>query len=229
MSFLKAGASAIGKLLIVVVLAIAFLAGLFGTVYLSLRGEELKVPEIVGKDYAESEKELAAMGLKIKRRADRFSEEKPNTVLEQLPRAGDTVKSGQMILVVVSKTNPEGTEAPATVKKDSGDTSADDSDDTLDPDKAKKSNKNANVKRPAQTTRDVVGNKANANSSTNSASGNGSNTAPRNPSNTTTNPANKVGPTTPGNKPPTNPTGTPKPNAGKTPATGGDTRNRKVP
>ena len=38
------------------------------------------MPDLVGRDYVESEKELAAMGLKLKRRADRPSAEKINTL-----------------------------------------------------------------------------------------------------------------------------------------------------
>jgi hypothetical protein len=45
---LKTGASAIGKLFIVIALAGAFLIGLVSVVYLSLQGAEVKVPEIVG-------------------------------------------------------------------------------------------------------------------------------------------------------------------------------------
>jgi beta-lactam-binding protein with PASTA domain len=126
MSIAKRGASALGKLLTVAVLAASFAAGLVGVVYMSLRGDEMKVPEIVGKDLIQSEKELADLGLRIKKRADRYSNEKPNTILEQLPRAGETVKTGQMILVVTSKTNPDAAdEAPATIKK-----SGTDEDDT---------------------------------------------------------------------------------------------------
>jgi beta-lactam-binding protein with PASTA domain len=87
MSFIKKGTSALGKLLVVIVLAATFAVGLVSVVYMSLQGDEIKVPEIVGKDLAASEKELADLGLKIKRRADRYSNEKPNTILEQLPKA----------------------------------------------------------------------------------------------------------------------------------------------
>ncbi|HXG84916.1 MAG TPA: PASTA domain-containing protein [Pyrinomonadaceae bacterium] len=171
MSFIKKGASALSKLLVVMALAATFAVGLTGVVYISLQGEEIKVPEIVGKDVKESEAELAALGLKIKSRASRFSNEKPNTVLEQLPKAGDTVKTGQMILVVTSKTNPEGEEAPATIKKS---TEQDDTEkiEELISDKPKKSNKaNTNTnsnKKKTSTTRDVLSNadgKSNSNSS----------------------------------------------------------------
>jgi beta-lactam-binding protein with PASTA domain len=118
MRFLSYSLSALGRLLIVVTLLVAFLVGMGGVVYMSLSGEEIKVPEIVGKDFVESERELAALGLRIKKRADRPSEEKINTVLEQLPRPGETVKPGQMILVVVAKAGEAGEIAPKYVIKE---------------------------------------------------------------------------------------------------------------
>ncbi|HNQ15723.1 MAG TPA: PASTA domain-containing protein, partial [Pyrinomonadaceae bacterium] len=83
MSFIRKSASAIGKLLTVILLGTAFTAGLVGVVYMSLQGTEVKVPEIVGKNFDESERELEGLGLRIKKRADRYSEEAPNTILEQ--------------------------------------------------------------------------------------------------------------------------------------------------
>src|SRR4026207_2066614 len=103
MSIISRTFSAFGKLIVVIGLLTAFLGGMAGVVYMSLLGSELKVPEIVGKDFVESEKELAALGLKIRKRADRVSTEQINTVLEQLPKPGETVKTGQWISVVVSK------------------------------------------------------------------------------------------------------------------------------
>lgn len=226
MSFLKTGFSAIGKLFIVIALAGAFLVGLFGVVYLSLRGEEIQVPEIVGKNREEAEKELAALGLKMKKRADRYSEEKPNTILEQSPKAGTTAKTGQQILVVVSQVNPEGSEAPAIVEKD--DANDNTSDDSGEDKPQKTNNKNANVKKPAQTSRDVSSNKAVKNSNS-SASNTSANTSKSNTS-TPESPANKGGTTAPANnKPAATPASSPKPAASKTPASTGDTRLRKVP
>lgn len=121
MTLIRKGTSALGKLLMIAVLAATFFAGMVGVVYLSLQGEELKVPEIVGKDFFESEEELEQLGLKIKKRADRYSKEKQNTILEQRPKAGEVVKTGQMILVVVSKEDPDGDEAPATIQTDDED------------------------------------------------------------------------------------------------------------
>ncbi len=208
MSFIKQGASAFGKLIIVIMLAGTFLVGAAGTVYLSLQGEELKVPEIVGKDFVESEKELAGMGLRIKRRADRFSTEKPNTVLEQLPKPGDTVKTGQMILVVISKTNPEGDEAPVTLKKGTEAEEANDSEkiEELISDKPKKTIKlnqnsvNSNKKK-VSTTRDVIKDKTNANS----GSGNSNKTNSNSSDNSGGDKTNKNAPTNPVGKPPNSP------------------------
>lgn len=176
MSVIRSGLSAVGRLATVAVMLVAFLAGMAGVVYMSLSGEEIKVPEIVGKDFVASEKELAALGLKIKKRADRASNEKINTVLEQLPRPGETVKSGQMILVVVSKAGGPGEQVPSTLKEDV------ESDDTekieeMISDKPKKTraasntNSNSNTnKKIADTKRDVIANTSTSASSNTASS-----------------------------------------------------------
>lgn len=220
MGLIKSGFSAIGKLFIVIALAGTFLVGMGSVVYMSLQGEEIKVPEITGKDFVDSEKELASLGLKIKRRADRYSTEKPNTILEQLPRPGETVKTGQMILVVTSKTNPEGQEEPTTIKKTPEEDDTEVIKDMISDDKPKKTNKNANTntnKKKADTKRDVIGNKSNSNSNTDSAGNSNSGS-----SGTSTDKGNKntSSPTT--TKTPTTPTVT------KTPS-GGDVRPRTTP
>jgi hypothetical protein len=231
-SFIKAGISALGKLAVVALLAGAFLFGMVSVVYLSLRGEEVKVPEIVGKNLYESEKELEALGLKIKKVAGRFSEEKPGTILEQRPRAGETAKTGLMISVIVSEPNPEKNEAPATIKKETADTAEEEGTD-IEPDKPVKTNKNANVKKPAQTTRDVLSNK-NKNANTNLTNSVSDNSNATKSGDTNKGAGNKNSSTSPGNKPaPSEKPEPAKPNVTKTPAakppTSGDTRNRRVP
>ncbi len=230
MGFVKKGASAFGKLVIVIVLAGTFIVGMVGVVYMSLQGKEMKVPEITGKDFVESEKELTAMGLKIKRRADRYSTEKPNTVLEQLPKAGDTVKTGQMILVVTSKTNPEGEEAPTTIKKN---VDVDDSEkiEDLISDKPKKIKTNTNTnsnKKKASTTRDTTDDNSNADSNSNSAdnknsSDKNSNAGDKSNKNTATN-SNKSNANANKSSVNSNKAVVPKP-----PVSGGDVRPRKTP
>ena len=205
----------------VVLLAAAFVVGMVGTVWLSLRGEEIQVPEIVGKDFNESEKELAALGLKIKRRSYRYSEEKPNTVIEQAPKAGDTVKTGHQILVVVAQQDPEGTEAPAPLKKeDKDDVESLDSNTN----KPKTTNKNSNAKKPEKT-RDVISNKANKNANSGNTNGNSANSNSKSNSNSTDN-KNSTTPAT--NKTPA-PAKTPAAKPNDKPPAAGDTRNRRTP
>lgn len=166
MSIASTGKSAAGKLVVLVVMAGAFLFGMAGVVYMSLQGEEIKVPEIVGKDFVDSEKELASLGLKIKRRADRFSTEKPNTVLEQLPKPGETVKTGQMILVVTSKAGGEEGELPTTLQKSTEEEDSQKIEEMIS-EKPKKSKANTNTaKKKADTTRDVISNTAATDSNT---------------------------------------------------------------
>jgi beta-lactam-binding protein with PASTA domain len=162
MGILTSGLTAFGRLIMLVVLLIAFLGGMAGVVYMSLSGAEMTVPDLVGKDFVESERELAALGLKVKKRAERPSDEKINTVLEQLPKAGETVKTGQMILVVVSRSGGDGAAKPKSLIKDI------ESDDTekieemiSDRPKRTRANTNANAnmeQKKADTTRDVIAN-----------------------------------------------------------------------
>lgn len=221
MGIIKSGISAIGKLAVVGGLLLAFLVGMAGVVYMSLSGREITVPEITGKDFIDSEKELASLGLKIKRRADRASTEKMNTVLEQLPKAGETVKTGQLIFVVVSKAGVEGEDTPKSLIKDI------ESDDTKkiedmisDKPKKAKSNSNSNAKKKADTTRDVIANNSNSNSNSDDK-GKTDNTNKKDPT-TVTNPGDK------GNK--NSLTGAPpKPSANPPKKPAGETRPRTQP
>ena len=161
--------SALGRLAALALILGAFLFGMAGVVYMSLQGEEVKVPEITGKNFAESEKELAALGLKIKKRADRFSTEMPNTVIEQLPKTGETVKTGQLILVVTSKGPGEG-DQPASLKNVTEEDDAEKIEEMIS-DKPKKPKANSNTNRKkADTARDVTGNTTDANSGSGTAS-----------------------------------------------------------
>ncbi|MEZ5307587.1 MAG: PASTA domain-containing protein [Pyrinomonadaceae bacterium] len=118
MGILQKSMSIVGKLIIIACLLVAFAGGLLGVIYFQLRGEEVSIPKIVGKNFNEGRDELAGQGLRIKRIASRYSNEPPDTILEQRPRAGTTAKSGLMISVVVSEKNPDGSEAPASVVDD---------------------------------------------------------------------------------------------------------------
>ncbi|HTK37581.1 MAG TPA: PASTA domain-containing protein [Pyrinomonadaceae bacterium] len=168
MSILQRSYTALGRLAILAGLAAAFLFGMAGVVYMSLQGTEVKVPEITGKDFSASEKELASLGLKIKKRADRFSTDAPNTILEQLPRSGETVKTGQMILVVVSKSNGETEQAPSTLKPSIEEDDTEKIEKMISDQPKKKSNSNTNKKKTDKT-RDVDDN-SNSDVNSNSSS-----------------------------------------------------------
>ena len=167
MSFALQSLSALRRLGVVVLLAIAFLFGLATTVYLSLRSPEVTVPEVLGKDRFEAERILAQSDLNFRVRATRPSNQvKADTVLFQLPRAGEVVKAGQTVAMDISRTTKAGeaSEASATDKK-------------LEEEKAASANvatKNDNENRPRRN-RNINKNandNENANANTNSAAAN---------------------------------------------------------
>lgn len=217
--------SAVGRLLIIVALLGTFLLGLFGVVIFSLRGEEIKVPEIIGKDFDSSEKELAALGLKIKKRATRYSQEAPNTVLEQLPKPGETVKTGQLILVVISRSYTEGDEQPIEVEKETNEAQPDIANDNEPvntaltkkdkPKKEVKANSNANANKAASNA-NTAGTGENKNSEAGNNNGGVKNSNTANPTNKNNNRSTPAG-------------NTAKPVPAKTPAATGDTRPRRNP
>ena len=89
---------------IVIAIAFVFLFGVATTVYLSLRSPEVKVPDVVGKNRFDAEKILADADLKFRIRATRPSTEaQPDTVMFQLPRAGEVVKTGQTVAMDISR------------------------------------------------------------------------------------------------------------------------------
>ena len=161
MGIVNSAVSAIGRLAATGLLAFAFLFGLAAVVYMSLQGAEVHVPELTGKSFSESEKELALLGLKIKKRADRNSPEAINTIIEQLPKPGDTVKTGQTIRVVTSKGESENSDKTS-FKKIEDEDDSEKIEEMID-DKPKKSK--SNTRKKADTTRD-----AGANTSTSSNS-----------------------------------------------------------
>ena len=89
---------------VVIAIALVFLFGVATTVYLSLRSPEVKVPNVVGKNRFDAEKILADADLKFRIRATRPSNEaQPDTVMFQLPRAGEVVKAGQTVAMDISR------------------------------------------------------------------------------------------------------------------------------
>src|SRR5882672_992792 len=108
-SFTKQALMALKRIAIVIGIAVAFTLGLLGAIYLSLRSSETRVPDIVGKDRAAAESTISSAGLNFRVRATRpTSEAKPDTVLIQLPHAGEIVKVGQTVAVDISRPTKDG-------------------------------------------------------------------------------------------------------------------------
>ncbi len=114
--------SALRKVLIIIAIAIAFLFGLTGTVYLSLRVSEVHVPDVVGKEYSAGESALESAGLHIRKRGTRPSgDSPPNTILDQVPHPGEVVKVGQTVAVDVTRAPNEGeSSSPAPAENGNG-------------------------------------------------------------------------------------------------------------
>ncbi|MET0622996.1 MAG: PASTA domain-containing protein [Pyrinomonadaceae bacterium] len=164
--------SAFGKLGIVALIAVAFAFGLLTTIYLSLRSPNISVPEVVNQSYVDGEKTLARASLDIRERAKRYKPGvEPGRILDQSPRAGEVIKAGQTVAVVVSRAPKEGERPPdeevIEERREERGTEA------LD------QNKNQNVNRRRNTNRNTNANQ-NANASANTNSGSNSNAGGRN-------------------------------------------------
>ncbi len=131
--------SAVRRMGLVILIAIVFLFGLATTVYLSLRSPAVTVPEVIGKDRFEAERVLGNADLNFRVRATRPSNQvKANTVLFQLPRAGEVVKTGQTVAMDISRVAKEGEAAEAVV------------DNKKASDEKAPENRNANTSEPAK-------------------------------------------------------------------------------
>lgn len=167
-ALVKRALSVVGKLGILIAIALAFIVGLAGTVYLSLRSPEVKVPDVVGKDLSTAESALGEARLNMRKRATRYSPEaQPNMILDQSPRGGDVIKIGQTVAVVVSRA-PEKDEAPPATE---GDQSKDNKDAQNQNANAATSgdNQNENQNKPKRN--------KNANKNANNSNGNNGNSA----------------------------------------------------
>jgi beta-lactam-binding protein with PASTA domain len=156
-------ASVFRSIAIVIAIAVVFLFGVATTVYLSLRSPETTVPDVVGKNRFEAEKILAEADLKFRVRATRPSNQAHDTVMFQLPRAGEVVKAGQTVAMDISRPTKEG-ETSETVTPDepseSRNTNASNSNERPRRPRPRNTNENANSNTNANSNR-------NANSNTN--------------------------------------------------------------
>lgn len=181
---IKRAFSALGKLGIIVAIAIAFFAGLLGTIYYSLRSREVNVPNVVGKDVLEGEKALDNDGLNMRRRATRYSPNaKPNTILDQSPHAGEIVKVGQTVAVVVSRASAkEGEESSPSAESTPEETNTNTESTTTknDNENSNKANKNTRNKNSNNSNN---GNTNNSNRNSNANNTNNRNANDRNANN----------------------------------------------
>ena len=153
---------------IVIAIVVVFLFGVATTVYLSLRSPETKVPDVVGKNRFDAEKILEEANLNFRVRAYRPSNQaQPDTVLFQLPRAGEVVKAGQTVAMDVSRPAKEG-ESPETVTpvdepSENRNTNAPANANENKPRRPRNQNENANGNKNGNTNANANAKPANAN------------------------------------------------------------------
>lgn len=169
------------RILIVIGIAVAFTLGLAGAIYLSLRSSETRVPDIVGKDRTSAENAISDAGLNFRVRATRStSEAKPDTVLIQLPHAGEVVKVGQTVAVDISRGSPDGQYSPPsnsntqTTDKQENSSSSNSSSNSNANNEKKPTNRNANANKNANANANRVTNR-NQNGNSNRAANSNSN------------------------------------------------------
>ena len=149
MSAIRQTLTILKRIAIVIGIAIAFTLGLLGAIYLSLRSSETRVPDIVGKDRSAAETTISDAGLNFRVRATRAtSEAKPDTVLIQLPRAGEVVKVGQTVAVDISRPTKEG-EPSTPVNANENANKQENSSSSSSNNSNANANANANRKKPA--------------------------------------------------------------------------------
>ncbi len=163
----------LGRIGIVCGVAITFILGLTGTIYLlSLRNAEIQVPDILGKNYLAGEEVLGSAGLNIRKRASRFAPEtKPDTILDQSPRAGDMIKVGQTIAVVISRPPKEGESAPPSEEDAAKSTAPETNKATDNQSNDNTASKNQNTNKNRRQDKDARNKNVNSNKNDNSKSG----------------------------------------------------------
>lgn len=137
-----------GRIGILILVAVSFLVGLFGAVYLSLRSPEVAVPEVVGKDQSAGRSVIEEAGLNLRVRATRFaSDARANTILDQSPRPGEVIKVGQTIAVVVARSERREGEANSTAESspNAGNTGANSEGESVAANSANTSSSNRNA------------------------------------------------------------------------------------
>ena len=168
---------------IVVAIALVFLFGVATTVYLSLRSPEVKVPDVVGKNRFDAEKILADADLKFRVRATRPSTEaQPDTVMFQLPRAGEVVKTGQTVAMDISRLAKAGESSESVTPDEPAEnrnTNSAANTNENKPKRPKPKNTNENANANGNTNKSINANRANVNRTNTNAGAPNVNATPR--------------------------------------------------
>jgi beta-lactam-binding protein with PASTA domain len=168
--------SALGKVGIVLSIIVIFLFGFVGTVYLSLRTAEVKVPDVLGKDRFAAETMLSDAGLSIRVRGTRPSnEKKPDTILSQLPEAGQVVKAGIPVAVEVSRAPKEGEGVPSSEEETQQNANKPADNSNANQSTATNQNQNQNQNKPKNKNTNKNSNNANNKNANNSNKANNAN------------------------------------------------------
>ena len=168
---------------IVIAIGIVFLFGVATTVYLSLRSPEVKVPDVVGKNRFDAEKILADADLKFRVRATRPSTEaQPDTVMFQLPRAGEVVKTGQTVAMDISRLAKAGESSESVTPDEPAEnrnTNSAANTNENKPKRPKPKNTNENANANGNTNKSINANRANVNRTNTNAGAPNVNATPR--------------------------------------------------
>lgn len=176
MSFGGRALSALGKVGIVLSIIVIFLFGFVGTVYLSLRTSEVKVPDVLGKDRFAAETMLNGIGLSIRVRGTRPStEKKPDTILSQLPEAGQVVKAGIPVAVEVSRAPKEGEAVSSSAEETPQEANKPADNSNTNQSTTTNQNQNQNQNKPKNKNTNKNSNNANSKNANNSNKANNSN------------------------------------------------------
>lgn len=164
-------------------IGIVFLFGVATTVYLSLRSPEVKVPDVVGKNRFDAEKILADADLKFRVRATRPSTEaQPDTVMFQLPRAGEVVKTGQTVAMDISRLAKAGESSESVTPDEPAEnrnTNSAANTNENKPKRPKPRNTNENANANGNTNKSINANRANVNRTNTNAGAPNVNATPR--------------------------------------------------
>jgi beta-lactam-binding protein with PASTA domain len=100
---------------LVVVLLLCFV--LYVLFFASLKcitrhGQEVKIPSVTGQNLKDAMKQLDAMSFDVYVDSAYEPQQKPFTVLKQMPDVGSTVKTGRTVFLTVNRTVPPGTPMP---------------------------------------------------------------------------------------------------------------------